>query len=341
MADRTTFSELSTPPVAGDDFLEQYSARLKQLFDASALPLTSVGGTGDAVTASLDPVLDGGGLVDGMKFTVTWAAANTAGVTLAINGGSAVPVLDAEGTALLPDALATGLRSVIEYVGGDFRILTAVLGTTDQRNFYFLFTSSGTFNLPAGLDDDRMVHVELWAAGGGGARGSASQGGGGGGGYLRASFRAVDVPSTVAVTVGAGGIGRTATTGVGTAGGASSFGALLSAAGGQGGDGSDGGSGGGTSGGVSGTPFAGYGDSGASGGYGGSGGSTSHGGGGGGGGASGSGTNGGTSLWGGNGGGGGDGTPAAVAGTAPGGGGGGANLADGANGARGEVRVWI
>lgn len=330
MASRTTFSELSSPPVSGSVFLAEYSDRIKSLFDASALPLISVGGTANAVTATLDPALDGGGLVDGMKFEITWGAANTAGVTLALNGGSAVSVLDPAGTALVAGAIGSGLRSLLEYIGGSFRILSPLLSSLGggSARYYWQFTASGTWNKPAGLDADTMVFVEAWAGGAGGFSGAG--GGGGGGGWRSGWYRLGDLPSSVSVTVGAGGA-------VNAAGGDSSFGSLLTIYGGQTGGSSTGGRGGSPE--SSGLFGGGASSTGA-----GNPATTEHGGGGGGaggtaggkafrgggGGAGGSSPTGGASIYGGNGGG--DG----VAGSAPGGGGG-----RNAAGARGEVRVWI
>lgn len=359
MVSRTTHSHLSTPPLTGLALMAEYAERFKTLFDASALPLTTVGGTGNAVTATLDPALDGGGLVDGMKFEITWGAANTAGVTLALNGWSAVAVVDPAGTALVAGAIGSGLRSLLEYIGGSFRILSPLLtslGGGSQR-YYWQFTASGTWNKPAGLDDDTMVFVEAWGGGGGGGS-SGGSGGGGGGAWIGHWFRLADLPSSIAVTVGAGGA-------VNTSGGNTSFGALLVAYGG-GRAGNNNNSGGGGGGGALGAGGAGSasGTAGAAGSMGGGRGGDSggtaptepwHEGGGGGGGSGGAalgigiGANalrggaggggatiapanaaGGTSLFGGNGGGG------TVAGSAPGGGGG-----RNAAGARGEVRVWI
>lgn len=346
MVNRTTFSGASTPPLGGPDFLNQYAERIGTLFDASALPLTGVGGTADAVTATLDPPLaPPGTFVDGMKFTLTWAAANTAGVTLAINGGSALAVVDAKGAALAAGAISTGLRSVLEYIGGSFRVLTTLLDATGAGSFFWQFTASGTWNKPTGLDDDRMVFVEAWGAGGGGA--SATVGGGGGGGaYISGWFRAGDLPSSASVTIGAGGA-------VNNAGGNTAFGALLTARGAGAASGANGGFGAGAlasarlggGGGGNGSTAAvnggdgqfesGGGGGGAGGGSGigaGAGGNSYRGGGGGAGATSFSPTTnvGGTSIFAGNGGG------SNVAGSAPAGGGG-----RNAAGARGEVRIWI
>lgn len=362
MAQRETFSDASTPPLPGGGatgLMRQYSQRFKSLFDASGLPLTAVGGTANAVTATLDPPLDSGGLVDGMKFTLTWAAQNTAGVTLALNGAAAVPVLDRFGNALATAAVVAGLRSLIEYIGGSFRILTDIAdGTSAQR--YWAITASTTWNKPTGLEDDQIILVEVWGGGAGG--GNASGGAGGGGaGYNVRRIRAADMPSSVSITIGAGGA-------AGANGGNTQFGALLTAYGGGPGSGGGGGGGGGGetgagSAGGSGSANPGSGSgAGASigGGDGGNGitnvGSTGqagghaksvYGGGGGGGSGGSSGGRGGDAVHGGAGGGaqsaaggvsvhGGAGGAGGVAGSAPGGGGG-----RQAAGARGEVRITI
>ncbi len=349
MASRTTFNDLTTPPLPGggsSGLVKQYSDRIKTLFDASALPLTAVGGTANAVTATLDPPLDGGGLVDGMKFEITWGAANNAGVTLALNGGSAVAVLDAAGTALIAGSVGAGLRSFLEYIGGSFRILSPLLTSGGGASRYFWqFTASDTWLKPSGLDDDTMVMIEAWAGGGGGSS-ATSGGGGGGGGYIRRWLRLGALPSSVTVTVGAGGA-------VNTNGQNSTFGSFLTAYQGVAGSGTDGGrGGGGTTNGRLGSGNAGVGSAGTAGGdatmetggggggsaatsgntAGGSGGAALRGGGGGGGSRNASGAlgQGGPSVFGG------DGGAQDLPGVAPAGGGG-----RNAAGARGEVRVWI
>jgi hypothetical protein len=245
MVSRSTYSGGSTPPLTGVDFLNQYAERLDTLFDASELPLTAVGGTANAVTATLDPALTGA-LVDGMKFNIIWAATNTTGVTLALNGAAAVSVLDASGAALVPGALVSGLMASLIFTGGAFRILSAGadagagLGPQVQT-----FTASGTWTKPAGYDPDHPVLVRLWGGGGSGARntGINTCGSGGGGAYSERFFRMADLPSSVAVSIGAGGAARS-TTQNGANGGDTTFGTLLTAYGGGGGL-TTGGSGGG------------------------------------------------------------------------------------------------
>ena len=336
MADRTTYKSTSPGALTGDGLLDNIAAHIGTLYDNAAIKLTSVGGTANAVTATLDPVLDVGGLKDGMKFTLTWAAANTGGVTLKINTGGAVAVLDKQGNALVAGAVASGLRSLIEYVGGSFRLLSAPLagvGAGGGTRFRWLFTASGTWAKPSGLSDDTLVFAQVWAAGGGGQ--NTAGGGGGGGAYKQGWFRLGDLPSSVAVTVGAGGPAQ-------TAGGSSSFGTLITAYGGGSGGNASGYGGGG--GGLYATGGSGV-NTGAApaatdpwGGGGGAaqpgrdGGAAVYGGGGGG---SSGGTSGGQSQFGGNGGG------NNTAGSAPGGGGGGSGSGSGGAGARGEVRIWI
>lgn len=305
-------------------------------YDASALPLTSVGGTGDNVTATVDPSLPPGGLRDGMKFGITWAAANTGPMTLIITGAGAAPVLSADGAVAGPGLAVVGGRALLEYVGGAFRVLSGGAGSGGAARYYWQFTASGTWTKPAGLPDDTMVTVEMWGGGSGGTSNTAGAGGAGGGGaYMRYTARLADLPSTVPVTVGAGGA-------LGAAGGLTTFGGLARAYGGGGLSGGAGGGGGGEfSGGLSGgvggeigggtsggtpnarTAFGGGGgepQSVTTGGgkavYGGGGGSIAD--------------RAGVSLFGGNGG------NVMEAGYAPGGGGGRRGV-----GARGEVRVWI
>lgn len=335
MADRSTFNGASTnvpwqnTADTPEGFGNQYARHIKALYDASALPLTAVGGTGDNVTATVDPELPPGGLLDGMKFGISWAATNSGPMTLKIGSAAAAPVLSADGAVAAPGLAALGGRALLEYVGGAFRVLSGGAGSGSAARYYWQFTASGTWTKPAGLPDDTMVAVEMWGGGGGGAS-VATGGSGGGGGYAIKRFRLGDLPGSVPVTVGAGGA-------VGAAGGSSTFGSLLTAyhgggrtgtgsgAGGAGGGGefAPGGNANGSTPGVGGALGGGNGSEDATGygGGGGAGGSAVYGGGGG---------NGGKSYYGGNGG------DVGQPGIAPGGGGG----RQGA-GARGEVRIWI
>jgi len=343
----TTRNPFPGTPLSGSDFMPGLNARLKTLFDGASLPLTDTGGTANAVTASLAPVLDGDGLLDGMTFSIAWGAANTGSMALAINGGTALPVLGPNGLAMIAGAVGDGLVSRLTYWGGSFVMTspTLLMGNTSAARYAFTFTLSGTWTKPADLPDDTPVLIQGWGAGGGGI-GSA---GGGGGAYSERWVRAGELGATVTVTVAPGGA-------IGTAGGNSTFGSLLTAYGGgtRGGPTTgNGGSGGGSNAAGGSGPaaaFQGGGPGGVTDGGGDSGGNATNLWGGGGGGtsdAAGLVGNGGRAVLGGGGGGGlsgaggsslrgGPGGASGVAGTAPGGGGG-----NGAAGARGEIRVLI
>jgi len=208
------------------------------LFDGASFPLTSVGGTANAVTATLVPALDGDGLQDGMCFTITWASDNTGNVTLAINGGSALAVNQADGTAIPAGGAASGLRSLLEYVGGAFRMLTAVGSDAASGRSHEIITASQSWTVPD-LPDDTPVTVQAWGGGGGGHNVSGG-GGGGGGGYSYAIFRLGDLGASVTCTIGAGGAAA-------SNGGNTTFGSHLAAYGGQRGQGTSGGTGAGAS----------------------------------------------------------------------------------------------
>lgn len=212
--------------------------------------------------------------------------------------------------------------------------------------------------------------IECWGGGGSGAKGSNTLttigGGGGGGNYARRIVPLSSLGSTEAVSIGAGGAGKS-TAGAGNAGSNTTFGALLTGHGGQGGaydvalpkaSGGGGGAGSNTS---ATAGMGGYG--------GGKGGDTSgliagqdatYGGGGGGGGVNGTGGAGGNSMFGGGGGGGGGGTgggagaslyggngsagqdnSASAAGTQPGGGSGGTKSANTGAGGAGKCVVTV
>jgi len=101
-----------------------------------------------------------------------------------------------------------------------------------------VFTTSGTFTIPAGIT---KIMVEVHGGGGGGGSGNDTSDvgqGGSGGGYGKGIFTVT--PAAVhTVTVGAGGTGAGTASSclVGGVGGTSSFGALISATGGGGGGG--------------------------------------------------------------------------------------------------------
>lgn len=105
-----------------------------------------------------------------------------------------------------------------------------------------VFTADGTFDVAAAIAAGRTyAYVKAWAGGasGGKRQAGSSGGGGGGGGYKEGWFKLSALASTVAVTVGLGGVAQTTASTVGNDGGDTSFGSHLTAYGGSGGWGND------------------------------------------------------------------------------------------------------
>lgn len=315
---------------------------LTGLWDQADVRLTNIGGSANAITADLVPVLTAG-ITAGMKFSFIAGATNTGAVTIAINGGSAIAVVNDDGDALAAGLIVAGRIHKLESDGTALRLI----GATDIQkvNNFQTFDANGTWTKPVGTPDDALVRIHAIGGGGGGGAGLNEGGGGGGAGIVRV-MRAGDLTSTVAVTIGAGGA-------VENDGGNTSFGSYVTAYGGGRTTGEPGGAGGSAfgkgnqNGGVS------PGDSGNGGNSATAGGNSVYGGGGGGGGStSNPGGNGGYSMYGGGGGGGdgqgssdgigglslyaGNGGAHGQPGVIPGGGGGRAAV-----GARGQLTVHV
>jgi hypothetical protein len=208
--------------------------------------------------AKLDQTLDQFfPIVGGVEVTATGTELNFVdGVTSAIQtqldakAALASPALT--GTPTAPTA-SNGTNTT-QIATTAFVLANVPAGTTID---YQTFTASGTWTKPAGVSANASVIIELWGGGGAGACcGTApgvGAGGGGGGCYMRLQTLASALTSTVAVTIGAGGIGNASTSIGGGNGGNSTFGSYLTAFGGAGAPVSDfypalGGNGGGTAG---------------------------------------------------------------------------------------------
>jgi hypothetical protein len=96
-----------------------------------------------------------------------------------------------------------------------------------------VFTTSGTWNKPAGLKFAVAEVVGGGGSGGGSGTNGGAGGGAGGGGYAMKHILASALGSTETVTVGAGGAPGATGENPGNAGGTSSFGSHCSATGGQ------------------------------------------------------------------------------------------------------------
>lgn len=125
-------------------------------------------------------------------------------------------------------------------------VLSAVATLTIPSVSVSTYTASATWTRPTGKSIARVTIIGAGGGGGSGRRGAANTlraggGGGCGGACSRADFYVTDLPSSVAVTIGAPGTGGAAVTvdntngNNGTNGGDTLFGTLLRAGGGTGG----------------------------------------------------------------------------------------------------------
>lgn len=208
----------------GEVSLDAYHALITALLDASVLPTTSVGGTANAVTASVDPVMPASGLVEGMKFSVTWANTSTAtSVTLNVGGSGVKNIVTAANGVLAIGQIAAGRRDIVEYDGTSYRLMTGGTSQTYGETEVFDYSASDTWTND--YDAARLVFVELWGAGQGGRTSGSPILGGDGGEYISMLFRAGDLGATEAIVV-------PSSTAAGSNGGDCTFGSHLTAKGG-------------------------------------------------------------------------------------------------------------
>src|SRR5262245_47109695 len=96
--------------------MDAVSEEVTGLWDRSVITLTSVAGT-NTITATATPALTAS-LTNDMLFILKPASTNTSTVTLNVNSGGAVAVVDAEGTALTAGALRANANYLIKYDSG-------------------------------------------------------------------------------------------------------------------------------------------------------------------------------------------------------------------------------
>lgn len=163
--DRLTDTSGSAGPLSGNTYLNQVSEEIKAIWDSgTVLTLTAVSGT-NTIAATLAPVLSAG-LGNGMNVILKPAATNSGAVTLAINGGSAVSVVDAEGVALTAGALRINNHYLLNYDSGIAKWV--VIGYTPSAVVPYgtklLGVRSGaasSYDFFNGANDDRAIPVVL------------------------------------------------------------------------------------------------------------------------------------------------------------------------------------
>lgn len=143
--------------------------------------------------------------------------------------GSGQAVLDNGDVDTLKESFIAAIQSAAGADGGGG-------GGGAITSIYFTSTGLHSWIVPDGWT---KVRAKVWAGGGGGGGSSSATGGDGaaGGGYGEGIYN-VTPGDTISVVVGAGGIPGTSAGTTGASGGMSSFGAFLTATGGQGGWGS-------------------------------------------------------------------------------------------------------
>lgn len=139
----------------------------------------------------------------------------------------------------VPNAFSDGTVASAAAVNANFNALANAVTTLEDGvgfDAMVVIDASGNFVVPAGVT---RIHAQVWGGGGGGGGGGASWPGcgGGAGGYAAGIFT-VTPGASIPVTIGAFGVGgaaaNSAPQNVGSNGGTTSLGTLLSATGGEG-----------------------------------------------------------------------------------------------------------
>lgn len=172
------------------------------------------GGTADALTATLDPVPTA--YAAGMAVRLKIAAVNTGAAALNVNGLGAKSIRRADGLELSSGDLKPDQIIGLIYDGTVFRFAGSARSEMSQlvmspmTTVKFTTPGSTSFTVPAGVTS---ILARVWGAGGGG--GYANSGtdrapsGGASGAYAERRF-VVSPGDNIAIVVGAGGVGGSA-----------------------------------------------------------------------------------------------------------------------------------
>lgn len=201
------------------------------------LPQVSTNGRSNGTTAvDMTPAAGSGKTIQVTHFTIYNADATAQTVTISKNDGTE----DIQRVAILQPG------ATLEWTRETGWIIYS--SSTDESVLITGFTSSGTYTKTNKFNRALVVGIGAGGGGGAGARDAAGTNrfGGGGGAGASLVYRMIgysDMPSTVTVTIGTGGAGGAGNTNDtskgenGSAGGDTSFGAILIAKGGGGGTG--------------------------------------------------------------------------------------------------------
>lgn len=163
-----------------------------------------------------------------------WVAesGNTLRTSLGLAIGTDVQAFDTDLATIAANITAAGHAILDDADAAAQRVTMGVKGVRSVQ----VFTASGTWTKPAGIQSV-LVRIRGGGGGGGGIDGAGDRSGGGGGQGEYAEKYIASPGATETVTIGAGGAGGADTGATGSTGGTTSFGAHVTAIGGAGGAG--------------------------------------------------------------------------------------------------------
>ena len=225
---------------SGSDRAQLRKAIINMFQSQTATAFTTAGAAPNFTLTPAQPITV---YAAGQRFRVKFNVAGNGADVINVSalGNKSLKQYDSTGTKVAPIIAANQLVD-IEYDGVDFVLLDPLPSPKGIQ----VFSASGSFTVPVGVT---TVYLTGCGGGGGGAAYNSGTTGGGGGGSGASAYRrsvAVTPGNVVTVTVGSNGSGSAVATASGTAGGTTSFGALLSLGGGAGGASASAGGGGGS-----------------------------------------------------------------------------------------------